>query len=225
MSSTVQTVATAAEELSASIGEIARQVASASDMATQAVTQARTTNASVEGLLTAAQKIGEVVKLINAIAGQTNLLALNATIEAARAGEAGKGFAVVASEVKSLANQTAKATEEIAAQVTAIQSATGEAADRIRVISGTIEQISSVSTTIASAVEEQGAATQEIARNVHEAAGATNEVTRSIASVLQNAESADQAMQRLREVAATMTRESERLSSEVTAFLGGLRAA
>ncbi|HEX2113194.1 MAG TPA: methyl-accepting chemotaxis protein [Alphaproteobacteria bacterium] len=225
MSASVETVATAAEQLSTSIAEIARQVASASTMAGQAVSQARTSNEAVEGLLSAAQKIGEVVRLINEIAAQTNLLALNATIEAARAGEAGKGFAVVASEVKSLANQTAKATDEIAAQITAIQSATGDAVNRIRAIGETIEQISSVSTTIASAIEEQGAATKEIARSVQEASGATGAVTRSVAAVQENATSADAAMQHLREVAATMARESDRLSREVTSFLSGVRSA
>jgi methyl-accepting chemotaxis protein len=225
MTASVDTVATAADQLSASITEIGRQVAAASTMAGQAVGQARTSNEAVEGLQTAAQKIGEVVRLINEIAAQTNLLALNATIEAARAGEAGKGFAVVASEVKSLANQTAKATEEIAGQITAIQGATGEAVNRIRAIGETIEQISSVSTTIAAAIEEQGAATKEIARSVQEASGATGAVTRSITTVSENAASADAAMQHLREVAATMARESDRLSREVTSFLNGVRAA
>ena len=225
MTASVETVATAADQLSASIAEIGHQVASASTMAGQAVGQARTSNEAVEGLQAAAQKIGEVVQLINAIAAQTNLLALNATIEAARAGEAGKGFAVVASEVKSLANQTAKATEEITAQIAAIQGATGDAVQRIRAIGETIEQISSVSTTIASAIEEQGAATKEIARSVQEASGATGAVTRSIATVTENATSADAAMQHLRDVAATMARESDRLSREVTSFLSGVRAA
>jgi methyl-accepting chemotaxis protein len=225
MSSTVGTVATAAEELAASISEISRQVSSAATLATQAVSQAQTTDTSVEGLVTAAQKIGEVVRFINEIAGQTNLLALNATIEAARAGEAGKGFAVVASEVKSLANQTAKATEDIATQVGAIQTATNDAVARIRDIGQTIEQISQISTSIASAVEEQGAATKEIARNVQEAATATGGVTRSVNTVLQNAATVDEAMAQLRKVAATMTEESARLNREITTFLNGVRAA
>jgi uncharacterized protein YoxC len=165
-SGNVSTVAAAAEELSSSIAEIGRQVAESTKISNQAAEDANRTNAKVQALAAAAQKIGDVVKLINDIAGQTNLLALNATIEAARAGEAGKGFAVVASEVKSLATQTAKATEDIAAQVKAIQAATGDSVQAIEGITGTIGRINEIATTIASAVEEQGAATQEIARNV-----------------------------------------------------------
>ncbi|MBV8533991.1 MAG: HAMP domain-containing protein, partial [Alphaproteobacteria bacterium] len=161
-SSNVQTVAAASEQLSASIAEISQQVARAATIAGRAVDETKQTDGTVQGLAAAAQKIGEVVKLINDIAGQTNLLALNATIEAARAGEAGKGFAVVASEVKSLANQTAKATEDISAQISAIQTVTKDAVDAIKRIGGTIGEVSTVATSIASAVEEQGAATQEI---------------------------------------------------------------
>ncbi|MBV8165346.1 MAG: HAMP domain-containing protein, partial [Alphaproteobacteria bacterium] len=164
-SSNVQTVAAASEELSASIGEIGRQVTHAATIAERAVEETRQTDGTVQGLAESAGKIGEVVKLINDIAQQTNLLALNATIEAARAGEAGKGFAVVASEVKSLANQTAKATEEITAQITAVQSVTRETVEAIKRIGGTIGEVSTVATSIASAVEQQGAATQEITRN------------------------------------------------------------
>src|SRR5262249_15463735 len=159
-STNVQTVASAAEELNASIGEIGRQVTQSAQIAGKAVSEAERTQATVRSLADGAQKIGDVVKLINDIAGQTNLLALNATIEAARAGEAGKGFAVVASEVKSLATQTAKATEEIAAQIGAIQNATGDAVGAIDGIGKTIAELSHIATAIASAVEEQGAATR-----------------------------------------------------------------
>ncbi len=169
----VQTVASAAEELSASVGEIARQVTQSSQIADRAVADANRTDRIVKTLAEGAQKIGEVVSLISAIAGQTNLLALNATIEAARAGDAGKGFAVVAAEVKGLANQTAKATDDIRQQVAQIQVATKEAVTAIESIAHTIGELSQIATAIASAVEEQGAATQEIARNVQEAATAT----------------------------------------------------
>ena len=168
-STNVQTVATAAEELSASIAEIGRQVARSTSSTNQAVDEADRTNAEIQHLADAAQRIGDVIKLINDIAGQTNLLALNATIEAARAGEAGKGFAVVASEVKSLASQTAKATDEISFKVAEMQTATGQSVSAVRAIGQTISEINQVSTTIASAMEEQGAATQEIARNVQQA--------------------------------------------------------
>ena len=179
----MQTVASAAEELSASISEIARQVAQSSEIADQAVQDANRTDSIVKTLADGAQKIGDVVGLISTIAGQTNLLALNATIEAARAGDAGKGFAVVASEVKSLANQTAKATEDISQQVAQIQVATKEAVTAIEAISQTIGEVSRIATAIAAAVEEQGAATQEIARNVHEAASGTQQVGTNIAGV------------------------------------------
>jgi methyl-accepting chemotaxis protein len=166
----VQSVASATEELSSSVTEIGRQVQESARMATDAVGQARVTNDRVSQLSKAASRIGDVVELINTIAGQTNLLALNATIEAARAGDAGRGFAVVASEVKALAEQTAKATGEISQQITGIQGATQESVNAIKEISGTIERLAEISSAIAAAVEEQGAATQEISRNVQQAA-------------------------------------------------------
>ncbi|MCE9521292.1 MAG: HAMP domain-containing protein, partial [Alphaproteobacteria bacterium] len=183
----VQTVASAAEQLSASVQEISRQVTDAASTAAKAVGEAQKTDATIQGLSEAAQKIGNVVKLIADIAGQTNLLALNATIEAARAGEAGKGFAVVAAEVKGLATQTARATEEIGGQIASMQTVTSEAVTAIRTIGKTIEKISQISTAIASAVEQQGAATSEIARNVEQAALGTQEVNRNIDGVSQAA--------------------------------------
>ena len=187
-SANVETVATAAEELSASIHEIARQVHRSSSISGQAVTEAERTNALVLGLAEAAGRIGEVVTLINDIASQTNLLALNATIEAARAGEAGKGFAVVANEVKNLANQTAKATDGITQQITAVQAATREAVEAIEGIGTTILEVSETATAIAAAVEEQHAATQDIAGNVHRAADGTDNVRQGILKVSTNAE-------------------------------------
>jgi methyl-accepting chemotaxis protein len=215
----VQTVAAATEELSGSIAEINRQVSESARIATEAVGQTEKTNASVKSLAEAAQKIGEVVSLINVIASQTNLLALNATIEAARAGDAGKGFAVVASEVKALANQTAKATEDIASQVAAIQGATREAVDAIGMIGKTIGQISAISTTIASAVEEQGAATQEIARNVQQAALGTQEVTSNISGVTQSAGDTGRAAQSVLDIAETLAKQADGLKGDVDAFL------
>ena len=176
-STNVQSVASATEELSSSVTEISRQVQESARMASEAVGQARTTNDRVSELSKAAARIGDVVELINTIAGQTNLLALNATIEAARAGEAGRGFAVVASEVKALAEQTAKATGEISQQISGIQGATQESVTAIKGISSTIEKLSEISSTIAAAVEEQGAATQEISRNVQQAAQGTQQVS------------------------------------------------
>ncbi len=172
----MQTVAAAAEELSSSISEISRQVGQSAEIGRKAVDEARHTNDDVQGLADAAQKIGDVVSLITDIAGQTNLLALNATIEAARAGDAGKGFAVVASEVKSLATQTAKATEEIATQIAGMQEATTSAVEAIK----RIGEIDEIATSIASAVEQQGAATQEISRNAQQAAAGTQEVNGNI---------------------------------------------
>jgi methyl-accepting chemotaxis protein len=224
-STNVQTVASAAEELAASIAEISRQVAQSSQIAGKAVEDATRSNESVEGLAAAAQKIGDVVKLINDIAGRTNLLALNATIEAARAGEAGKGFAVVASEVKSLATQTAKATEDIAAQVASIQQATGGTVDVIRGISATIRQISEIQTTIASAVEQQGAATKEIARNVQRASEGTNDVSANIHGVTHAAGETGQVASHVLETSQDLKRQAEHLSQRVGVFLEKVRAA
>src|SRR5205807_2315310 len=183
----VQSVASATEEMASSVNEISRQVQGSARIAGDAVEQAQKTNDRVAELAKAAARIGDVVELINTIAGQTNLLALNATIEAARAGDAGRGFAVVASEVKALAQQTAKATGEIGQQVTGIQAATQDSVDAIKEIGGTIEKLSEISSAIAAAVEEQGAATQEIARNVQQAAQGTQQVTSNITDVQRGA--------------------------------------
>jgi methyl-accepting chemotaxis protein len=224
-SANVQTVATATEELSSSVSEIGRQVSESTRIAGKAVDEATRTNTTVQGLSAAAQKIGDVVKLISDIASQTNLLALNATIEAARAGDAGKGFAVVASEVKSLANQTAKATEEIAAQVAAMQGATSEAVTAIQGIGGTIGTISEIATTIASAVEEQGAATQEIARNVQEAAQGTGQVSSNIVGVNQAAAETGTAANQVLVSAEELGRQAETLRGDVSTFLANIRTA
>jgi len=224
-STNVQTVAAAAEELSSSIAEIGRQVSESSRITGQAVDQATRTNSQVQALADAAQRIGDVVKLINDIAGQTNLLALNATIEAARAGEAGKGFAVVASEVKSLATQTAKATEDIAAQVKAIQGATGDSVQAIAEIASTIGRVNEIATTIAAAVEEQGAATQEIARNVQQASAGTAEVSSNIAGVTQAATETGTAATQVLEASGELARQNETLRSEVSRFLVNIRSA
>jgi methyl-accepting chemotaxis protein len=224
-STNVQTVATAAEELSSSIAEIGRQVAQSAKIAGEAVDEARRTDTTVQALAEGAQKIGDVVTLIQDIAGQTNLLALNATIEAARAGEAGKGFAVVASEVKSLANQTAKATEEIASQIGQIQGATKDAVAAIQGIGSIIGEISQIAATIAAAIEEQGAATQEIARNVSQAAHGTQEVTSNIAGVKEAATMTGAAAGQVLGSAGELAKQAEQLTSEVNAFLGGVKAA
>jgi len=221
----VQTVATAAEELTASIGEISRQVAEATGVTARAVQDAQRTDATVRALAESATRIGEVVGLINDIAGQTNLLALNATIEAARAGEAGKGFAVVASEVKSLAAQTAKATDDIRSQITQIQAATQQAVSDIQAITSTIDAVSSITVTIASAVEQQGAATAEIARTVAETAQATGAVTENIAAVSEGAGNTGAAAGEVLTASGELSRQSEQLSSEVRSFIAQVRAA
>ena len=223
-SANVQTVATTAEELSASISEIGRQVAQSAKIADNAVAEAEATNKTVQGLSEAASKIGEVVDLINDIAGQTNLLALNATIEAARAGDAGKGFAVVAQEVKNLANQTAKATEDIARQVSAVQEETTGAVEAIGRIRGIIAEINDISTTISSAVEEQGVSTQEIARNVQQAAKGTQDVNETIESVSNAAGETGSASSQMLNAAQEMSRQSEGLRGEVEKFLAEVRA-
>jgi methyl-accepting chemotaxis protein len=220
-----QAVAAAIEELNASISEIAQQVNESAKVASNAVEQANTTNAEVQSLAEAAQKIGDVVKLISEIAAQTNLLALNATIEAARAGESGRGFAVVASEVKALATQTSKATDEISAQVGAIQNATKLSVDSIQGITSTIGRVSEIASAIAAAVEEQGAATLEIARNVAEAARGTGEVSDNIAGVNEAARETGLAATRVVESAADLSRNGEDLKTQVDAFLREVRAA
>jgi methyl-accepting chemotaxis protein len=191
----------------------------------KAAEEGQRTNATVEGLATAARQIGQVVDLINEIASQTNLLALNATIEAARAGDAGRGFAVVASEVKSLASQTAKATDDIRSQITAIQAETNQAVEAIRGICGTIADVSEISTSITSAVEEQNSATQEIARNVQQVAQGTDEATRNIASVTDAAGETGAAATQVLNSARELARNAETLRAEVGAFLGAMRAA
>ena len=220
----VQTVASAAEQLAASIGEIGRQVSQSSRIAHAAVDEAERTNVTVIGLVDAAQKIGEVVQLINDIASQTNLLALNATIEAARAGEAGKGFAVVASEVKNLANQTAKATEEISNQITGMQSAAGGAAEAIKGIGNTIVQINHVVSSIASAVEEQSAATQEIARNIQEVSAGTSEVSSHIVGVTDAAAHTGQVSREVLAAAGSLGDQAKTLDTEVDRFIATVRA-
>jgi methyl-accepting chemotaxis protein len=224
-STNVQSVASATEELSSSVTEISRQVQESARMASDAVGQARSTNDRVSELSKAAARIGDVVELINTIAGQTNLLALNATIEAARAGEAGRGFAVVASEVKALAEQTAKATGEIGQQITGIQAATHDSVNAIKEISNTIERLSEISSTIAAAVEEQGAATQEISRNVQQAATGTHQVSANIADVQRGATETGSASAQVLSAAKALSGDSSRLKLEVSKFLDSVRAA
>jgi len=224
-SANVQSVAAATEEMTSSVNEIARQVQNSSGIALDAVRQAERTDTRIAELSAAAARIGDVVKLITAIAEQTNLLALNATIEAARAGEAGKGFAVVAQEVKALAAQTAKATDEIGAQIASMQAATQDSVTAIKEISSTIGKIAEISTTIAAAVEEQGATTQEIARNVQEAAHGTTQVATNITEVNRGASETGTASSQVLGSAQSLARESNQLKIELDKFLNTVRAA
>jgi methyl-accepting chemotaxis protein len=224
-SSNVQMVATAAEELSSSVSEISRQVLHSAEITGKAVREAKRTNDVVQGLSNAAQLIGKVLGLISDIAGQTNLLALNATIEAARAGDAGKGFAVVASEVKNLANQTAKATEDIAVQISSMQNATGEAVGAIQVIGTTITEINEIGTSIASAVEEQDVATREIARSVQQAAAGTQGVSDNVIGVSQAVDETGAAATQVLNASQELAQQGEHLSAEVEKFLIAVRAA
>ena len=224
-STNVQAVASASEELTTSVNEISRQVQESSRVANEAVDQAQKTNDRVGELSKAAARIGDVVELINTIAGQTNLLALNATIEAARAGEAGRGFAVVASEVKALAEQTAKATGEISQQISGIQAATQDSVAAIKEIGHTIGRMSEISSTIAAAVEEQGTATQEISRNIQQAAQGTTEVSSNITDVQRGASETGSASAQVHSAAQSLSGESKRLKLEVGKFLNSVRAA
>jgi methyl-accepting chemotaxis protein len=224
-SSNVATVAAASEELSLSIGEISRQVSRAANIAGRAVEETRQTDSTVQGLAETAGRIGAVVKLISEIASQTNLLALNATIEAARAGEAGKGFAVVASEVKSLANQTAKATEDISAQIVAVQTVSRDAVEAINRIGGTIGEVNAVATSIATSVEQQGAATQEITRNTQQAARRTKDVSENIGGVAAGTGETGKAAEGVKAAADALTLQADRLRGQVKDFLDKIRAA
>jgi methyl-accepting chemotaxis protein len=224
-SQAVQTVAGASRQLSASIAEINRQVASSAALTDHAVTNVRQTDGTVKDLAESASRIGEIVALINGIASQTNLLALNATIEAARAGEAGKGFAVVASEVKSLAHQTATATTEISGQIARVQQAANSAVTAMRAIAGTIEEVGSITTAIAAAVEQQGSATAEIARNVEQTAETTGEVTANIAGVTRAVSATGAAATQVLGSAGELSRQAVGLSVEVERFVQSVRAA
>ena len=221
----VQTVAASSEEMAASIGEVARQVAESARVAQQAAQDARATDAAVGRLSDSAARIGEVIRLISGIAGQTNLLALNATIEAARAGEHGKGFAVVASEVKALAQQTAQATEEIGAQIAAMQNATGEAVEAIRGIGRTIEGMDALTAQVAAATEEQAAATREIGRAVAEAATGTRDVSRHASGLTAGVQQTGAAATQVRSASGELAQKAESLRGQVDSFLHGIRAA
>jgi len=223
-SANVQAVASATEQLTSSVKEIGRQVSESTRITGRAVEQASQSGASMQGLAEAAQRIGAVVELINTIAGQTNLLALNATIEAARAGDAGRGFAVVASEVKALAEQTAKATDEIGQQILAIQAATKESVSSIQEIGATIASVNEIATAIAAAVEQQGMATAEIARNVQQAARGTREVSGNIAGVSQAASETDQTATRMLSAANEISQQSDTLRTSVEGFFAVIRA-
>ncbi len=224
-SANVQTVAASAEEMTSSIGEITRQVGSSASIARAAAERAEGTNKTIQDLAREADAIGAVVKLIAEIAGQTNLLALNATIEAARAGDAGKGFAVVASEVKSLASQTAKATEDISTRIASIQAATNNAVAATLEVTRTITEINHIATAIAAAVEEQDAATREIARNVQQAAVGTQEIANNIAGVQTTAQGAAGSAENVLSAAGSLSREAESLRREVDGFINRIRAA
>ena len=225
MSTNVETIASAAEELSASIAEIGGQVGQATSVVQRVTETTRSANDKISGLATAAQKIGEVVNLIQDIAEQTNLLALNATIEAARAGEMGKGFAVVASEVKSLANQTAKATEEIGAQISAIQSSTGDAVSAIRDIAETMEDVNTYTSAIAQSVDQQGAAANEISSNIQSASGGTREVADNIQGIGEAATDSIRSAALVRETAEDFTGRSTDLQNSIGKFLRDVLAA
>lgn len=221
----VQTIASATEEMSSSVMEISRQVNDSARIATQAADEAKKTNATVQALTEGAQKIGNVVQIINDIASQTNLLALNATIEAARAGESGKGFAVVASEVKTLANQTARATEEISAQISSMQAMTGNAVEAIRNIAATIDRINAISTSIAGAVDEQSKATKEIAHNVEQAAVGTQEVTKNVEGVSQAAMETGKAASSVYAATQSLSESAEAMHTQLHEFLTRVKVA
>jgi methyl-accepting chemotaxis protein len=221
----VQTVASAAEELAASVREIGQQVTTATTVAGEATDQASGTAEVVRGLAASAQRIGQVINLITDIAAQTNLLALNATIEAARAGEAGKGFAVVAMEVKTLAEQTSKATGEISLQISAVQTGTIEVVKEIEIISGTIRRVDDISSAIAAAVQEQGAATGEIAQNVHQAAQGTQEVSSNITGVRNTANETGRVSIEIVKAATDLDIQATNLRTQVDNFIARVRAA
>jgi methyl-accepting chemotaxis protein len=223
-SDNVQTVSTSAGELAASISEISRQVTQSSEILRHAVDDAKRTDKVVQGLADAAQRIGDVVNLIDDIASQTNLLALNATIEAARAGEAGKGFAVVAAEVKNLANQTSRATEEIIGQIEGIQATTREAVSAIQSIGKVILKVNEIATSVASAIEEQGAATREIASSVHQASVGTTEVSTNVGRITTAAANTHDTVEKVLHEVDALTQQSERLRSEVNRFAAAVRA-